>query len=330
MKKVIFSYDYELFFGIDSGTIDGSLIIPTNKILNHLESNGFKGTFFVDWQMIKYLRKENTERTISDYDKIITQIKDIICRGHRIELHIHPHWVDAKYIGDGKWDFSNFHHYSLWSFPESEIVKMFIEGKQLLESIARDVDPHYEICAFRAGGWAVQPFDKLKKAFVESEIKVDSSVAYDAYYKCDFSFYDFRYNKLKDIEIYKFEDDVLNMCETGSFIEIPITTYKRSLFHKIADRLYRVITGRSNPITDGTHSRPDLPTLIEYQSNNALITISKRSPLTVFLGVWNAKTDLVTLIDHPKDYSPSNEESFYLLSKIATSTTYFEQINNII
>ena len=77
--------------------------------------------------MLKYLKEENTERTLSDYNLIKNQLKDMVRRGHRIELHIHPHWVDAKYNGDGTWDFSEFRHYSLNSFSEDEITEMLSE-----------------------------------------------------------------------------------------------------------------------------------------------------------------------------------------------------------
>ena len=121
-KKIILSYDYELFFGDRSGTVVKSLIEPTNLLLNAMDSVGFKGNFFVDWQMLKYLKEANTERTLADYQLIVDQLKDMVCRGHRIELHIHPHWVDAKYNGDGTWDFFEFRHYSLNSFSEQENV----------------------------------------------------------------------------------------------------------------------------------------------------------------------------------------------------------------
>ena len=182
-KKIILSYDYELFFGDRSGTVVKSLIEPTNLLLNAMDSVGFKGNFFVDWQMLKYLKEANTERTLADYQLIVDQLKDMVCRGHRIELHIHPHWVDAKYNGDGTWDFFEFRHYSLNSFSEQEIVDMFVEGTNLLTNIAREVDSDYKIVAFRAGGWAVQPFDKLKKGFQKAGIKIDSSVARGAYGK---------------------------------------------------------------------------------------------------------------------------------------------------
>lgn len=65
--------------------------------------------------MLKYLRKVDTERTNRDIQLIETQIKDIVRRGHRIELHLHPHWIDAQYNGDGTWNFQNYTHYALSS-----------------------------------------------------------------------------------------------------------------------------------------------------------------------------------------------------------------------
>ena len=137
MKNIILSYDYELFFGDRSGTVQKSLIEPTNQLMDAMESVGFRGNFFIDWQMLKYLNLEEDELCQRDYISIVEQLKDMIRRGHRIELHIHPHWVDAKYNGDGTWNFDEFRHYSLNSFTKDEITDMFVEGTNLLESIAR-------------------------------------------------------------------------------------------------------------------------------------------------------------------------------------------------
>ena len=46
-KKVIFSYDYELFFGIMSGTVQKTLIEPTNLLLDCMESVSARGNFFM-------------------------------------------------------------------------------------------------------------------------------------------------------------------------------------------------------------------------------------------------------------------------------------------
>ena len=90
MRTIILSYDYEIFFGDKSGTIEKTLIVPTNFLLNKMDELEIKGNFFIDYLMLKYLRKVDTERTNRDIQLIETQIKDIVRRGHRIELHFPP------------------------------------------------------------------------------------------------------------------------------------------------------------------------------------------------------------------------------------------------
>lgn len=326
-KKIILSFDYELFFGYKSGTVRKSLIEPTYLLLDGMDKYGLKGNFFVDWQMLKYLKLQSTERTISDYNLIVSQLQDIVRRGHRIELHIHPHWVNAKYNNDGTWDFSDYSHYSLNSFSQEEIMQMFVEGKDMLTEIARFVDPHYDICAFRAGGWAVQPFDKLKKAYQAVGLKIDSSVAYGAYYKCKSSFYDFRKEFLKEVDTYRFDDDVLISKDNGEFLEVPISTYKRSFWLKVVDKIYRISTKKATPITDGTHQRDDLPPM--GKNPWSMVSMSRISPFASLMGTILCGHKIITLIDHPKDYSPSVQQCFRLFSKLYTSLTYKELVNKV-
>lgn len=329
-KKIILSFDYELFFGDCSGTVQKTLIDPTNKILDAMDSVGFQGNFFVDWQMLKYLKEVNTKKTIFDLNMIINQLKDIIERGHRIELHIHPHWIDAKYNGDGTWNFSDFQHYSLNRFTEEEIIDMFVEGTSLLTSIAHEVDLEYKIVAFRAGGWAVQPFSLLKKAFNKSGIKIDSSVAAGVYGKNQYSYFDF-IDSPKDIA-WIFENDVLIPQDTGSFIEVPISSYKRAFLHKAFDYIARHTTSSLKPLTDGTHFRSDL---IEEETSRAIrnmsrYTMSQRTTISVLLALLENKANLITYIDHSKDLSTSALTSIKVLSYFARSITYkqiYEQKN---
>lgn len=215
-KKVILSYDYELFFGDRSGTVQKSLIEPTNQLLDAMESVGFKGNFFIDWQMLKYLSLEKDDRCKLDHAAIVSQLKDMVRRGHRIELHIHPHWVDAKYNGDGTWNFDEFRHYSLNSFTKDEITEMFVEGTNLLESIAREIEPNYKIIAFRVGGWAVQPFDILAEGFIKAGIKIDSSVMPGLHSELDNSYFDFRNAPLSQLGYYHFDMDVVTEKKQGN------------------------------------------------------------------------------------------------------------------
>ena len=321
-KKIILSYDYELFFGDRSGTVLRSLIEPTNLLLDAMDSVSFKGNFFVDWQMLKYLKEANTERTLADHQLIIDQLKDMVYRGHRIELHIHPHWVDAKYNGDGTWDFSEFRHYSLNSFSEKEIVDMFVEGTNLLTNIAREVDSEYKIVAFRAGGWAVQPFDCLKRAFKEAGIKIDSSVARGAFGKNKYSYFNFVDSP--DGEMWRYENDVIIPDDKGEFIEVPISSYRRTIVYKGLDWLNKKVFNNLKCITDGTHIRGDYqeePKPDNYV-NYSRYTLSQRSILSILLAFFVNDKDLITYIDHPKDLSLSALRAIKILSKYSNTVMY--------
>ena len=310
-KKVILSFDYELFFGLRSGTVLDSLIKPTNQIMDAMECVGLRGNFFVDTLMIKYLKLNEDQRSREDLLLLEEQFRDIVKRGHRIELHLHPHWVDAKYNGDGTWDFSEYRHYMLSSFEEEEIVQMFKEGVNYLNLLASEVQPDYKVCAFRAGGWAVQPFDKLKKGFVEAGITVDSSTGYGRYDNSPNSQYDFRTMPSK--ALYHFSDDVCREEENGDFIEVPISTYYRGYVSSILHRLNQFKNkGYNKPLTDGTHLRNDthhkpahgrLYTFLHPQSLNRMMSFSSNDPFTIRNSFNNSSNDLLCYIDHPKDFS---------------------------
>lgn len=314
-KKIILSYDYELFFGDRSGTVQKSLIEPTNLLLDSMDRVGFKGNFFIDWQMIKYLSLEKDEQCRHDYASVVNQLKDIVRRGHRIELHIHPHWVDAKYNGDGTWNFSEYRHYCLNSFPPNEITDMFVEGTNLLESIAREVIPDYKIVAFRAGGWAVQPFRLLIKGFQKTGIRIDSSVISGLGVISQHASIDYTAIKNPSCGFYKFKDNE-SIEDKGEFIEVPISTCKRTFPVKIVSLLSRLIKCDVKAITDGTHSRTADP---EEQWLNphhlGVFTFSNITPLETFLRqVTNNDRDVICYIEHPKDYSKYTARNIRALS----------------
>lgn len=326
-KRILLSFDYELFFGIRSGTVYNTLIVPTNKLLDFMDLYNLKGNFFVDWQTLKFLKQVNSERTNSDYLLIENQLMDIVKRGHRIELHIHPHWVNAVYNGDGTWNYDDYSHYSLYSFTEDEVTSMFKEGTELLNKIAHKVDPNYKVIAFRAGGWTVQPFSKLKKGFLETGLMIDSSVAIGAYRETPFFKYDFRKVSTSSQSYYRFTDDVTKEVKDGRFIEVPISSYHRGFICKVYDKLFRKLLKKyATPITDGTHKRTDLPPA--QKSSVAMITMSTMNPLSVLRTMRKHKQALITVIDHPKDYTRSVRMCLWFIGKLYRSITYIDIIEN--
>lgn len=330
-KKLILSYDYELFFGDKSGTVLKSVVEPANKLMNIMEKYGFKGTFFVDYLMFRELEKQTEEHALADLKLLKDQIHDMVCRGHRIELHLHPHWIDAKYNGDGTWDFSNFTHYSLSSLDEDTIVGMFKEGTAYLNGIAREVAPDYAICAFRAGGWAVQPFEKLKKGFTESDISVDSSTSYGMFSFQKDSYFDFRTMPKK--QTYRFDNDVCIEINKGQFVEVPITSYKQNILLKVLDVLF---PAHGERLTDGSHARkanvsesitqkkPLLKRL--FTQKRYMLSFSQFSPMVILIAMIFNKDKVICAIDHPKDFSLSTEKGIRNMARICSSYSFKDLI----
>jgi len=82
------------------------------------------------------------------------------------------------------------------------------------------------IFTYRAGGWCIQPFSKLKKVFKENNITLDSSVFRKGYYVSEHYNYDFK--NAPDKAIYRFEDDPAKENTNGYFTELPISGIRNS------------------------------------------------------------------------------------------------------
>ena len=327
-KKVIFSFDYELFFGVKSGTVQKTLIEPTNMLLDRMESVEARGNFFLDYLMFERLEQLDDERAKSDLKLLKDQVRDMVRRGHRIELHLHPHWIDAKYNGDGTWDYTNYTHYSLYSLSKEEVERQFRDGVSYLTNLAREIDSDYRIVAFRAGGWTIQPFNVVKECFRQIDIVIDSSVMHGACQDSKYSKFDFR--NAPDKEFYRFSDDVCKKDENGEFIEVPITVYTKFVWLRVIDKVLSKICPPNVCITDGTHKRYDLPEsrkkLKFYESRRLSFTLSGVNAFIMSTLFLLDKKSLVTFIDHPKDFTMSALDVIKKCMRHADSITYIEML----
>lgn len=327
-KQIIISFDYELFFGDRAGSVENSIIKPTNKLLDCLDSIGEKGNFFVDFLMFKFLEQETEERAKNDLKLLKDQIRNIVERGHRIELHIHPHWLDAKYKGNGIWDFKDFSHYMISTLPEDVIYSLFKEGVEYLNNLAREVDSSYSMCAFRAGGWAVQPFFVIKGALYNNQLLIDSSSAYGRCCKNVEQYYDFTNMPSKDK--YRFSDDVCIEDNRGDFLEIPITTYKCSLINILLQGI-SARTHMADRLTDGTHNRnfessskPNTTLKNRFGRSYQMFTFSQTNPINIIISNLQNKRELCCYIDHPKDFSKMTLLNIKLACLFGSTITYKE------
>jgi hypothetical protein len=219
--KIYITLDYEIYFGENHGTVDKCIIYPTNELIRIAETHGVRFVFFVDIGFIIKLdefRKKYPELE-KDYQAITNQVNYLSESGHDVQLHIHPHWEDSFYNGE-KW-IIDVKRYKLSDFNKTGIHSIVSKYKAALFSITQK-----PIFAFRAGGWCIQPFDKLKSAFIENGLSLDSSVFRNGKYESKEYAYDF--TGAPDKDIYTFENDVNNEDKNGQFTELPISSIKNS------------------------------------------------------------------------------------------------------
>lgn len=197
MKKpsLLLTLDYELY-GDGSGDVFKHIVKPTNAILEVAERYGAKITAF--FEVVEYwrLKQEWESGNHMGYDRnpaeaMERQVLDMISRGHDVQLHLHPQWVDAKW-SDGKWivDLNNW-RLGTFTSPTMSLKQLISEGKSTLEEMINPSLPSYECIALRAGGFNVQPSQEIVSIMRELGIKFDSSVIPGAKEDGKLSVYDY-------------------------------------------------------------------------------------------------------------------------------------------
>lgn len=219
--NIYLTLDYEIYFGENHGTVEKCIINPVNKLREISNKTGVKMTFFIDVGHIirlKYYSNKFSELK-NDYEKLIANISSLVKEGHDCQLHIHPHWENSIYNGK-KWIFDHS-KYKLVDFNEQEIERIFQSYKEELENITRK-----KVTSFRAGGWCLQPFDKIKPSFLNNKIKIDSSVFPGGKSTNEYYYYDFTNTPQKSE--WNFDNDLCKDVKNGPFLEMPISSYKYS------------------------------------------------------------------------------------------------------
>lgn len=221
--NIYLTYDYELFFGNPTGTVEKCIIEPTNYLRQIAKETNIKMVFFIDVGYLKKLIEFKTQfpKVEYEYQLVFNQIKDLVADGHDCQLHIHPHWEDCTHNGN-QWNM-NVDRYKLVDFSEDDIEKIVIEYKNILENITNK-----SVTAYRAGGWCLQPFSKIKNAFLKAGLKIDSTVFPGGKNIKGNYYYDFTTVPQKDK--WKFDDDLCVENEDGLFWEYPISNQKYSIW----------------------------------------------------------------------------------------------------
>lgn len=323
-KNIILTIDYEVFLGDDTGDMEKVLINPTYQLMDILKINNSKMTVF--WDILHYYRivslcKVNTE-LIKHKELIEKQISDIVEDGHDIQLHLHPHWLDAKFE-NGKWifDYSRFSLHKLSQEKDKDNINTIYgcvyQMKNLMESFIRPIKKGYKVNAFRAGGYLIDPFFNLKDIFEQLEIKVDSSVCTGLFSLAEEYNYDFR--GYPDCSKYNFSNSPSFIDRDGFFTELPIHTIYLPIWLRALRWLRRKVLKTPRPIFVGSGVRFKQKTengsssnLYKYFSKKKIQLTTDGADSLIFRFLINRSPENSIMIVHPKLMS---KDTFIMLRK---------------
>lgn len=303
-KKLLLTFDYELFLGARSGTVDNCIIIPTKKVLEILEFHKITNAiFFVDTTYLSTLKNNSNENCQADFRKIEKQIKEIKNAGHYVFPHLHPHWVDAKYLPEiNQWDLSDTKKYSFSALTKEEKQNVFSQSIDMLEKIIG----HQQDWGYRAGGWCIQPFSDFKPFFEEYKIWYEFSVLKG--YSCVSDFQNFNFMKAPEKKFYKFSNDVLIEDEKGLFTQMPISNIKGSLITKILNNVFIKFLYKKGITNYGDGLSTSSASVKESKSSNSeMASIELLTIINIADYIKKVeKMEFLHFISHPKMLNPHN------------------------
>lgn len=309
-RSVLLTFDYELFFR-RSGTPDRCLLEPTDALLAQLAAVNARATFFVDGAYLMRILDE--PRAAEDAHRVVDQLARMVDADHRVELQMHPHWIDAVWLGDGRWEFPTYRYYRIQALSLTRAVDLIVSATQALAGAVRQVAPDYAIQAYRAGGFCAQPFEHIAAGMQAAGLTIDSSVAAGTSASTRTHLFDYR--NAPAGPFWRFEDDPMVPVSNGRFTEIPVSCSRVGPWTRARRRLEMIRDpGAFHGPGDGTYM-PGYDTLMgKILPSNTLLALESTSP-AILRTMLSRADSTVTMIGHPKALAPVSMDSIRALAR---------------
>jgi hypothetical protein len=230
MIVVLPSFDYEIFHGRNFADAEATLFDPAARMLAEAAIRGIAFTLFADVCSV-WAHREHGLNAFAD--RFETQLCEAHRAGHDVQLHLHAHWLSAKFDGDA------------WTLREPRITladydfetgvpqRTIAHGIDYLQALLRAEDPAYRCTAFRAGALALGPQESaLISALLGHGIALDSSVAPG--YVCDTGAFNVDYRGAPRRANWSIApaSGPTATAEAGLF-EIPIATFRMNAVERL-------------------------------------------------------------------------------------------------
>lgn len=221
-KNLLLTFDYELYLGSLSGTVENCLLKPTREIIRILDEQNVKNAiFFVDTTYL--IRLAAQPQCSGDLEKITEQLTELIRKGHYVFPHLHPHWEDAVFDEQRhQWLLSDLSKYRFHNINRERQEFYFEQSIAFIRDLQQRAGRSYAIDAYRAGGWCLQPFDAFAPFFKKYGIRYDFSVLKGFRKVTRDVFYD--YTKVPLKPSYHFKESIDAEDKNGEFTELSISS----------------------------------------------------------------------------------------------------------
>ncbi|MCU0416098.1 MAG: polysaccharide deacetylase family protein [Cytophagaceae bacterium] len=326
--KLLLSFDYELYFGAPTGSVEKCLIEPTDALLAIAQKHQVYFNFFIDTSFIQqlYYYKNRYPGLRHSSRSIEEQLKKMTDAGHDIQLHVHPHWLESFYDGNS-WH-SNTNRYRLDQWEPASIDDMITTQVDFLRSFSSS-----KVNAYRAGGWCLPEWKLLAPTFKKNGISIDSTVFTGGRLQEEPISFDFT-SAPKENQ-WKFTASPLLPDDNGTFLEIPITSIRLSpLFYwklfasgKWNKALHQTI-GDGKPMTQ-TSTKKKLLTTTTIQ---ALSTDGYYAGLLdkIYKQADKNPSQRITTIGHPKACTKYSLATLNTFIESVRSDVLFDRYSDIL
>jgi len=292
-RTAIITFDYELFLGRRTGTVENSVLKPTEKVLQILLMNKAKAIFFVDAAWLLVMKEKN----VKEFKMVAAQLKEITDAGSSVELHIHPQWFKAAYRNE-QFILNSEEVYTIQSLPEDEILTIFLKCTELLSEITGK-----KPSCFRAGGWCIEPFHKLKESFRKTGIAYDFSVVAGNSIK-EGKLYDYDFTKTPRLPFYRFSNTVNEQDKNGLFLEFPLSTYNSNPVYRIINKALLKIEN-DMIFGDGIGAKEKsflnrLPGSLSFSKGMLMLDKTSSFLFRYLIKTHFKKSNLLVVVSHPK------------------------------
>ncbi len=317
-RNLLLSFDYELFLGTKSGTVEKCLLEPTYILIDLFEKYNIKNAvFFVDTTYLIRLKNEAASACKTDFLLIMEQLQLLIKKGHYVFPHIHPHWQDAIYQPvQNQWSLKDYTKYRFHKVSDEEKKFLFDESIKILEAIIYPVNKDYKINSYRAGGWSIQPFTDFKPFFEQYGIVNEFSVVPGFRNLSDAQYFDFTAAPSK--RIYRFENDPLIESVNGNFKEYTISTFEVSSSAYLLNKIWGKYLWKTGQRSIGNGSGVVMPARSDQgrketlgSDNSEMISIELLTKVKLHAyKIFLRNNSYMHFISHPKMLSSHNIKTF--------------------